>query len=98
VAISQKADLTVGREVHGAADPVHPAVPDPALGCQQEGRGDLGVVLALEEAKEPGTFFPVTVVLVVDVGAYAARDTAVLVCQEELDLGVLVEGVLLRGE
>ncbi len=98
MAVNEETDLAIGGEVHRAADPVQTAFPDPALGGRQKGRRDLGVIFALEEAEEPGAFVPVAVVLVVDVGAYAANDAAVLVCQEQLDIRMLVEGVLFGGE
>src|SRR6266508_5078977 len=60
--------LAVDREVERPADALHATGAEPFFRGAKQGRRDCRVVLAFEEAKEPGAFVVIAVVLVVDLG------------------------------
>jgi hypothetical protein len=60
--------------------------------------GHVRIVATFKEAEEACSLVVVPVVLVVNVGADSAGRATVAQSQEELDVGVLVERVVLRRE
>lgn len=96
--VNEEADLAVGGEIHRSAEPVHTSVAYPLFRRREKRRCYLSVILALEKPEKAGSFFPVAIVFVVDVGRDSPSQATILIRQEELDFGVLVEGVLFRRE
>jgi len=68
VAVYEKADLAVDREVERTSNAVHAPGAQPILGRSEQRRRDIRVILAFKEAEESGLLAVVAVVLVVDLG------------------------------
>ncbi len=95
--VDLEARAVVQRGVHRAAHRVAPQPPRPPLDVGEQGFGGRPVA-CLEEAEEGEVVAMGSVVKVVVYGGHAPQDLAVALCKEELHLGVLEEGVLLRVE
>ena len=96
-ALDEQAALVVGREVERADHVVAAALAQPGEGGVDQRRGDLGVVLALEEAELPPVVVLDLVEALVDLGGDPADDAAVAAGEEVLGVGVLEEGVAARS-
>jgi hypothetical protein len=94
VALDQQAALVVGREVHRADHAVAAPVAQPVPRGVEQGRGRLGIVLALEEPEQAPVVALELVEVMVDVGADPPDRLPVAQRQEELGLRVVEERIL----
>ncbi len=94
VAGDEQPALVVGGEVERADHVVAAALAQPAAGRLEQRGGDLGVVLALEEAEHAPVVVVELVEALVDLGGDPADDAVAAAGQEVLGLGVLEERVL----
>ena len=94
IALDQQPDLVVGREVHRAQHPLAPPLGEPGGGRVDQGAGDRGVILGLEEAEHAVVAALKLVPAAIEVGGDPPDHLALALAQEVLGLGVLEERVL----